>query len=263
MIDPAHRQAGHAVRMEWGPTGAAAVAVDADVAVVVDVLSFTTTLTVALERGIRVHPYRWRDDGAADYAAERDAVLAVGRLEGLREGSEPRVSLSPASLEQVSGVERLVLPSPNGSTIAFLLADSGARVVGACLRNAPAVAAWLAPYVADGARVAVVPAGERWPDGSLRPAVEDLWGAGAVLAGLGGAGHSPEARVAAAAFAAVAPRLAGELAACAGGVELSSGGFADDVRIAGEHGVSDVVPVLEGDVFVAASQEGSARAGAT
>ena len=263
MIDPAHRQAGHAVRMEWGPTGAAAVAVDADVAVVVDVLSFTTTLTVALERGIRVHPYRWRDDGAAADAAERDAVLAVGRLEGLREGSEPRASLSPASLEQVSGVERLVLPSPNGSTIAFLLADSGARVVGACLRNAPAVAAWLAPYVADGARVAVVPAGERWPDGSLRPAVEDLWGAGAVLAGLGGAGHSPESRVAAAAFAAVKPRLAGELAACAGGVELSAGGFADDVRIAGEHGVSDVVPVLEGDVFVAASQEGSARAGAT
>lgn len=268
MIDPAHRQAGHAVRMEWGPTGAAAVAADADVAVVVDVLSFTTTLTVALERGIRVHPYRWRDDGAAAWAAERDAVLAVGRREALREGAlragaEPRVSLSPASLEQVGGVERLVLPSPNGSTIAFLLAESGARVVGACLRNAPAVAAWLAPYLADGARVAVVPAGERWPDGSLRPAVEDLWGAGAVLAGLGGAGHSPESRVAAAAFAAVKPRLAGELAACAGGVELSAGGFADDVRIAGEHGVSDVVPVLEGDVFVAASQDGPVSAGAT
>ena len=253
MTDPAHRQAAHRVRMEWGPTGAAAVAADADVAVVVDVLSFTTTLAVAVERGITVHPYRWRDDGAAAYAAARGAALAVGRLEALREGSEPQVSLSPASFDQVSGVERLVLPSPNGSTIAFLLAESGARVVGACLRNAPAVVAWLAPHVADGARVAVVAAGERWPDGSLRPAVEDLWGAGAVLAGLDAAGQSPEARVAAAAFAAVRPTLAEELARCAGGVELAAKGFGRDVDLAGELGVSDVVPVLVGDAFVAAT----------
>lgn len=248
---PAHTQSAHRVRLEWGPTGAAAIAAGVDVAVVVDVLSFTTTVSVALDRGIVVHPYPWRDDGAAAYAAARDAVLAVGRHEaGYGTG---HVTLSPASLEQVTGVERLVLPSPNGSTIAFRLAESGARVVGACLRNAPAVAGWLRPLVADGARVAVVPAGERWPDGSLRPAVEDLWGAGSVLAALGVGDLSPEARVALAAFVSVEPHLATELAACAGGVELSSGGFADDVRIAAQLGVSEVVPVLVGDAFVAAS----------
>ena len=228
------------------------MATGADVAVVVDVLSFTTTLTMAVERGIRVHPYPWRDEGAEAYAAERDAVLAVGRPETVHEAGERRVTLSPASLEQVTGVDRLVLPSPNGSTIAFLLAESGAVVVGASLRNAPAVAAWLAPYVADGATVAVVAAGERWPDGSLRPAVEDLWGAGAVVGALPAPDASPEARVAAAAFAAVRPSLAEELAACAGGVELAEKGFARDVGLAAEHGVSRVVPVLEGDAFVAA-----------
>ena len=252
-LKPGHDQAAHAVRCEWGPTGAVAVAGGADVAVVVDVLSFTTTLTVAVERGITVHPYRWKDGGAEAYAAARGATLAVGRFEA--GGGTARPTLSPASLQQVSGVERLVLPSPNGSTIAFLLAESGALVVGASLRNAPAVARWLRPRLAGGATVAVVPAGERWPDGSLRPAVEDLWGAGAVVAALrdGATGKtSPEARVAEAAFRAVQPRLGTELAGCAGGLELAAAGFADDVRIAGEHGVSDVVPVLEGDAFVAA-----------
>ncbi|MDP9822983.1 hypothetical protein [Nocardioides massiliensis] len=44
------------VRLDWGPTGAQATR--ADVAVVVDVLSFSTPVTVAVERGMRVFPYR-------------------------------------------------------------------------------------------------------------------------------------------------------------------------------------------------------------
>ena len=230
------------VRFEWGPTGAAAIA--APVTVVVDVLSFTTTLTVAVERGMTVYPFRWRDERAAVYAEERAAVLAQGR--SLREG----VSLSPASVRAAEGLERLVLPSPNGSSIAFGLAETGATVVGASLRNASAVARWLAKQ--DGP-VAVVAAGERWPDDTLRPAVEDLWGAGAVIAGLvelGATGLSPEARVAEQAYRAA--RLPEDLVACASGQELVGIGFAADVEVAAELDATDVVPVLVGDAFVAA-----------
>lgn len=227
------------VRLEWGPPGARALA-GAAYAVVVDVLSFSTAVTVACERGAVVHPYAWRDERAREYAAELGAVLAGRR-------GEP-VSLSPAALARLHGVERIVLPSPNGSAISAALAGSGTTVVAACLRNAPAVVSWLSAR--RGAPVAVIPAGERWSFDTLRPAVEDLWGAGAVVAGLLGVGlsASPEARAAAAAFGA----FTGDLRECASGRELRERGFGEDVLMAEEYGVSSVVPVLRDGAFTAA-----------
>jgi 2-phosphosulfolactate phosphatase len=241
----AHGQSSYDVRFDWGPTGAAAIAAGAHLAVVVDVLSFTTTLSVAAQRGVTVFPYRWRDATAEQYAADRAATLARGRSQG-------GVTLSPASVLAAPELERLVLPSPNGSSISFDLAGSGMTVVGACLRNRTAVAKWLAPRLGSGSRLAVVAAGERWPDGSLRPAVEDLWGAGAVLAALGDlgvTGFSPEAEQAVAAFTSAEPAPGDRLCASASGRELDAIGFGEDVRVAGELDAGDVVPVLEGEAF--------------
>lgn len=249
-VDAAHGQAAYDVRLDWGPTGGAAVARGADIAVVVDVLSFTTTLGIAVARGTRVHPFRWRDARAAAFAAERDAVLAVGRFEaaGLE---DPPPSLSPAQLLTTAPVDRLVLPSPNGSTICSALAE--VTVVGASLRNRSAVARWLAPRLAAGAVVALVPAGERWPDGSLRPGLEDLWGAGAVLAALDLTGRrvSPEARHAAASYDELAGHLPTALVECASGRELAAVGYLADVEAAADVDADDVVPVLTEDGFVA------------
>lgn len=249
--DPAHTQVSYRVRMEWGPTGAAVTAGSGGMAVVVDVLSFTTTLTVAAERGIEVLPFRWRDERAASYAAENQAVLAVGRVEA-RSASSAGISLSPAGLLTVAGVDRIVLPSPNGSAISFGLSESAVTVVGASLRNRRAVASYVDAQ--DGV-VTVVAAGERWPDGSMRPAVEDLWGAGAVLAALADLGVgdlSPEARAAEAAFRAVQAEPAGlfrALRSCASGRELVGSGFAEDVEVAAELDATSVVPVLVGRMF--------------
>ena len=245
-----HGQTAYARRLDWGLTGARALVADArpgDVAVVVDVLSFTTTLTLAVERRMDVYPYPWSSADAPAYAAERKAVLARGRREGLASGA---VSLSPASFADVDGIERVVLPSPNGSAISFALAGAGVAVVGASLRNATAVGRWLTGV--EG-RVSVVAAGERWPDGSLRPAAEDLWGAGAVLSALGPAGGSPEAHLAVAAYDAVRGDLEAALLACASGRELMSAGFGRDVELAGAWDATDVVPVLRGEAFADAS----------
>ena len=246
-----HGQAAYRLRFDWGLAGARALTADArpgDVAVVVDVLSFTTTLTVAVEAGIAVYPYPWAAAEAPAYAEQRAAVLARGRRAGIAEGS---VSLSPASFDGVSGIDRVVLPSPNGSAISFALLEAGVSVVGACLRNAPAVGRWLR---ARGGTVSVVAAGERWPDGSLRPAAEDLWGAGAVLSVLGPQDASPEARLAAAAYDALRGDLATWLPATASGRELTAAGFGRDVEIAAAADVSAVVPVLDGEAFADAGR---------
>lgn len=251
-LKPGHDQSGHRVRMEWGPVGAAAITRAGDVAVVVDVLSFTTTLSVAVERGIEVWPHRWRDARAAAYAEQHGALLAVGRLEAREQAGQ--VSLSPAAMQQVEGVERIVLPSPNGSTIAAALVDSGAAVAGGCLRNATAVAHWAAGQARQGGAICVIPAGERWPDDTLRPCAEDLWGAGAVIAALeehGIGDLSPEARLASTAWRGVRGRITEELAGCAGGVELAAAGFGDDVAVAAQVDATATVPVLTGGAFTA------------
>jgi len=243
-IPAAHRQLQAMVTLEWGPPGIEALT-DVEIAVVVDVLSFTTTLSVAVDAGAVVLPHPWRE-GAEDLAREHDAVAAVGRSRA----GEGQVSLSPASMRaHARPGMRIVLPSPNGATLAYRLADRGARCMGASLRNATAVAEWIADQRPS--RVAVIPAGERWPDDSLRPAVEDLWGAGAVVAALvrRGVGRaSAEARVAAAAFTALDDPAAA-LRDCASGRELIDAGFAEDVEIAAEVDSSRAVPVLDGPAF--------------
>lgn len=263
------------VRLEWGPTGADALtryAVEsgaAVTAVVIDVLSFTTCVSVAADAGITVHPYRWKDDSAVAHAERLGARLAVPRSQSRVGASDPAagggapISLSPKSIREASGVTDLVLPSPNGSTISQLLTDAGAEVVAASLRNRDAVAGWLVrQMVASRGRqpvVVVVPAGERWPDDSLRPAVEDLWGGGAVIASLvaqlehqaGPLLLSPEASAAMGSWLTVEDDVGGALTMAASGRELIEQGWPDDVAVAGEVDTSQSVPVLADGAFTA------------
>lgn len=243
-IRPEHRQRGHRVRLEWGRTGAALLAAECAAVAVVDVLSFCTAVDVAVGRGAEVLPQR-SDDAAA---AAREATARGAVPAGDRHGPGP--SLRPSSLVGIAAGTRLALPSPNGATLCALAAGGRATVVAGCLRNASAVAAFLRGV--DGP-VGVVPAGERWPDGTLRVAYEDLLGAGAIVAGLDG--RSPEADAAATLFRAT-PDLRGVLGSLASGRELVADGFAADVDLAAELDAGRAVPVLRDGVL----GDGPARA---
>jgi 2-phosphosulfolactate phosphatase len=247
--DDAWSQLPHDVRFEWGPTGAAELAGQRSVTVIVDVLSFTTSVTVAVERGTDIYPAATRMH-AEQLARDAGAVLAAGRRGVTKQHPW---SLSSAALLAAPAPDRLVLPSPNGSTIA---AAARGTVVAASLRNADAVGAWLAERVArQSIPVVVIAAGERWPDGSLRPALEDLLGAGALLDAIAHRTDfrlSPEASAARAAFQAANP-LADTIRSCSSGMELAAAGFAVDVDIAVELNTSGVVPVLVDGAFRPAS----------
>jgi len=224
-------------RCEWGARGVEALA-PADVTIVVDVLSFSTCVDVAVARGATILPHRFKDASAAELARDERAELAGERRSA-------RYSLSPASFLDAPAALRCVLPSPNGADVALRLGPTAGLILTGCLRNASAVA--------DAARAAgrtfcVVPAGERWPDGSLRFAVEDWLGAGAILRALP-ASRSPEAASAVAAFEAARAVLADTLARSSSGRELIERGFASDVDLAAALDVSDTVPRFEGRAF--------------
>ena len=229
-------------RFEWGPCGATALT--PATVVVVDVLRFTTAVEAGTSQGAAIYPYRWLDDSANEFARSIGAIVANGSI--------PRgPSLSPISLLMLRANEMVVLPSPNGSTCAVLAAQTGATVVAACLRNASAIGRALRDH---NETITVIACGERWPDGSLRPSLEDLLGAGAVLSHLGGT-PSPEARSAIAAWRDAEKNIGERLATCFSGQELISRGLTDDVNYASEVDASAVVPILRDGAFRAGDNE--------
>lgn len=226
------------VRCEWGSAGLARLAPISDVLIIVDVLSFTTCVEMATARGASVYPYRWKDNSAAEYVRSVDAELA----NPIRGG--PGYSLSPASLFHIPAGTRLVLPSPNGAVLS--MGTAGIRTLAGSLRNAFAVASAAQRY---GRRIAVIPAGERREDGSLRPAVEDWVGAGAIISQLRG-DASPEARAACAAYHSAHADTSRFIEQCISGKELIGRGFARDVALASELNVSSCVPTMVDGAFV-------------
>jgi 2-phosphosulfolactate phosphatase len=227
---------------EWGMHGARTFAGRVGALVVVDVLSFSTCVDIAVARGAEVLPFPYGDADAARAAAAASGAEVAGR----RGSSEHSFSLSPASLLGIAQGMRLLLPSPNGSAISA--AASGTPVLTGCLRNAGAVAR-RAAQIAGSSGVAVIPAGERWPDGSLRPAIEDLIGAGAILQELG-LPCSPEAELVLQAFRGARPRLAELVRASVSGQELIARGYPTDIELAIELDVSAAAPLLVAGAYV-------------
>jgi 2-phosphosulfolactate phosphatase len=226
------------IRCEWGENAVLQLAPISDVVVIVDVLSFSTCVDIATSRDALVYPYRWRDERAIAFAASIGAQLADGKR------TDSGYSLSPQSLTQIPKGTRLVLPSPNGSTLT--LSTEKTPTMAGCLRNYRAIASAAEKY---GPRIAIIPAGERCGDGSLRPALEDWIGAGAIVSQL--SGHpSPEASAALTAFCNTQSELEKVVRQSSSGKELIERGFEANISLASALNASDCIPLLVNGAYV-------------
>ncbi|HYK73492.1 MAG TPA: 2-phosphosulfolactate phosphatase [Pseudoneobacillus sp.] len=245
-------QSPYSVRVEWGRRGAREAAERGDIVIIVDVLSFSTTVITALENGAIIYPYPPHLNGK-DYATKIGAEYILGRAESAKLGIP---TLSPVSFHKGHSNMKYVLTSLNGAFCTWIAAKVPALLVGSIV-NASSVA-----IVANQIRketkanITVVPCGEQWDDvrdqeNSLRPAMEDYLGAGAILSYLDG-DLSPEGEVCVGAFQQSKAKLNDLIWDCGSGRELRERGFEDDVSHSSRLNVFQTVPILKVDQFVPA-----------
>ncbi|MFD1735464.1 2-phosphosulfolactate phosphatase [Bacillus salitolerans] len=243
-------QTPYSCRVEWGRRGAREAAERGDIVIIVDVLSFSSTVISALEMGAVIFPYPPHLDGE-EYANIVKAEYILGRAEASKRG---KATLSPVSFSHEHANKKFVLSSMNGSFCTWIAKKTQAVLVGGIL-NAEAVAS-VANQISKQrkASITIIPCGEQWNEtreyeDTLRPAVEDYLGAGAILSYLGG-DKSPEAKICMAGFLSVREKIEDVIWECGSGRELRERGFDADVKHCIRLNTYKTVPMLQDGYFV-------------
>ncbi len=242
--------------LAWGPAGAAAAAERGEIVVIVDTLSFGTSVATAVTYGAQMYPCASYDE-AAEMAACVNGQAAVARGEVPARG---RFSLSPLTYLGISPGTRVVLRAVNGGACT-LAASAAPVVVAAGLVNAGATAEALRKLMQVDAKrkVTVVACGEQEPGATgplLRFAAEDLIGAGAIIAALDCV-KAPEAEVAEGTFLHLRRRLEDALLGSISGRELCDIGFRDDVCFAAQLDAYPSVAILRDGCYSQWREPGS------
>lgn len=232
----------------FGQWAAEKAAARGDVIVIVDVLSFTTSVTIAVDRGALIYPCRDSDDLPA-LTARIGGEAAVARADVPAKG---RFSLSPQTYVAIEPETRVAVWSPNGATCSRC-AVTAPYVLAGALVNAEAIGATVNKILANSdLAVTVIACGERetGPDGKtyLRWAEEDILGAGAVMSYVEG-DKSPAACLVEKAFRQCRDRLDDVLRQCESGRYLINRGFDGDVGIAAHLNRYQIAPILRDGSF--------------
>jgi len=228
----------------WGRDGVTYYGAFFSAIVIVDVLSFCTTVDIALSKQCLVIPTALKDEEQLLALAKKQrAVLAKKR-------NESGVTLSPSSMRNLNPKQIILLPSPNGSTLMDMASCFEKPVFAGCFRNSRVLSDFL--NLKKFFPVLFVAAGERFSNAMLRPSLEDYWGVGSILANLNG-DKTIEAEDAIRSFKSVAGDITSNLEACESGRELIVHGYGQDVELAGKFNASNNISVLSkrnGDLYL-------------
>ncbi|MDQ0576406.1 2-phosphosulfolactate phosphatase [Agromyces albus] len=209
-------QAKYQVRFDWGAAGSRRILPGAHVVVLVDALSFTTSVVVAAEHG------------TATDVSDAASSGGTGAL-ALELGADGAIVLAAAMRNRTAVAERILAMQEH----------RGERVIVA--------------VVAAGELTSEPPDALTGTDGGgIRFAIEDQLVAGAVIDALVGIGidhTSPEAAVACAAFEGLQHAASHLMSASGSAVVLAAAGRRDEVRPATERDVTRVVPELGDGAF--------------
>lgn len=243
-------------RVEWGKRGAREAAERCDITIVVDVLSFSSTVVSAVNKGAIIYPYPPNLDGNV-YAKNLGAEYILGRKEAAIHG---KPTLSPVSFNEQHANQKYVLSSLNGAFCSWIATKVPALLIGSLL-NYSAVAR-IANQLKNEtkANITVIPCGELWNEiieneDGLRPSIEDYLGAGAILSELSGS-KSPEAEVCIGAFYYSKDRISELVWDCGSGRELREKGYEADVIHCSQMNKYHTVPNLRNESFIDASNLG-------
>lgn len=243
-------QSPYKCKVEWGRRGAREAAERGDIVIIVDVLSFSSTVITALNNGAVIHPYPKNLNGQ-QYADKIGAEYILGRSEAAKLG---KPTLSPVSFNQSHFDKKYILTSLNGAHCTWIASKASALLIGALL-NAESVAAVANQlHIQTKANISVIPCGEEWEEireheNTLRPAIEDYLGAGAILSYLDGE-KSPEAEICMTSYLSIKQKIDSLMWHCGSGRELREKGFQSDVEHCSRLNVYQTVPVLDKDHFI-------------
>jgi 2-phosphosulfolactate phosphatase len=248
-------QSPYVCRVEWGRRGAREAAERGDIIIIVDVLSFSSTVVSALHFGAVIYPYPPYADGKG-YAEKLNAEYILGRAEAAKAG---KPTLSPVSFNEEHSNKRYVLSSLNGAFCTWIASEVPALLIGSLLNASSVASAATQLRLLSNANITVIPCGEQWGSGreeedTLRPAIEDYLGAGAILSYLDGE-KSPEAEVCIGAFLQVKPKVEELIWNCGSGRELRERGFEADVKHCSHLNIYQTVPILKVNHFVTCNGE--------
>ncbi len=237
------------INLDWKPAGVTKAAERGDVIVIVDTLSFSTTVATAVSNGAMIYPCFPTDDPAS-LALSHDAKVAIKRGEV---SGEDQFSLSPDSFSNIKPGTRVILPSPNGAVCCRSAVKAQSVFVGTIV-NASATAEAISKLInRENLSVTIIACGEREAygvdSGEIRFALEDYLGAGAIISELEFA-KSAEAMVCEKAFLAVRDDLEKIIRECQSGQELVERGYDKDVSIASDINSIDCAVCLKDNWLV-------------